>query len=1019
MDDLSLRRFFPFRARSPTAGGWNGLLLSGPVSPESPEDQFVDQPVASVSLAVRFFGGAAIEEGGRPVASRAGQRHPLALLALLSTAPGRSMSRDKLMAFLWPDADPASLRHRLSVTVYEIRRALGRDAIASVQDDLCLNADALWLDVVRFEEAMERGDMEEAIELHRGPFLDGFHLPDSAEFADWATAERERLARSFARALEGLAAKAEREGDSLAAVRLRRRVVEQDPYGSAATLALMRGLEAAGRRGEALRAAERHARALKEELGAGPDVAVEALARELRASPAPERNATSGPPPIEAASSPYSAAPEPPPRSEDAAPGPLATRPDWKRAGVAALVGIAIVAAVFRWLPSGQGVADEVVPDRVTVLPFVVRGSDEFAYLGDGMAEILGTTLDGVGAIRTADPHAVLSFVRESGLDPADPETGRRAADRFHAGRFVLGSIVESGGRIHVQATLYRVDGSIEARAAAGAGEDAEFFTMVDDLTRRLLVPRFDPEEERLARLAVTTSSSLAALREYLEGESRYRAGEFGAATEAFRRATREDSTFALAWYRMAVAAEWAFQPHDAAIAVERAVELADRLPERDRLLLVGWDAYARGQADRAEALYLRILDDRPEEVEGWLQLGEIRFHYAPARGRTIADSRAAFERVLSLDPSHEGARIHLARVAALQRDIPALERHVAWLVRRDPRSQASFEARGLRAFTARDTAAAQRLAGDLLLEDSYAALGVLMGQFHVGNVAGIAWGAELLAESRRPLEVQTAGRTIRALAMLATGRREAAAAAVSDVEALDPLRGGELRALFATMPFLEAGIPELEAARAALDRGEGSLAESFFLPDHDGVRPLLRGYLRGLVSAGLGDAATAGSRAKELERSAGPRSDPYLPRDLARGIRAEVHRRAGRTATALAALDSIREPEHYELVLPSPFHPRVRERYLRARLLEDAGRLEEARAVYASTGNRSLYDLPYRAPVLRQLAGLLERGGDARASAEAWRDFATLWADADPQLQAAVAAARRRAADPADTPGG
>lgn len=961
----------------------------------------MDQPVASVQLAVRFFGGAAIEETGRPVATRAGQRHPLALLALLSTAPGRSMSRDKLMALLWPEADPASLRHRLSVAVYEIRRALGRDAVTSVQDDLCLNADALWIDVVRFEDAMARGDLDEAIVLHRGPFLDGFHLPDSAEFADWTTAERERLARSFVRALEGRARDAEQEGDFLGAVRLRRRIVEQDPYGSAPTLALMRALEAAGRRGEALRAAERYERALAHELEAAPDAAVEALARRLRETPERTREAAVRPAPAETDSAPLE-----PLHIADAPDSPT-TRQDWKRAMVAALVGIAIVAAVFRWLPSGRGVADEVLPDRVAVLPFVVRGSAEFAYLGDGMAEILGTTLDGVGAIRTADPHAVLSFVRENRLDPADPAAGRRAAERFSAGRYILGSIVESGRRIHVQATLYRADGSIEARAAAGAGEDAEFFVMVDELTRRLLVPRFDPDEERLTRLAVTTSSSLTALKAYLEGESRYRAGEFGGATEAFRRATREDSTFALAWYRMAVAAEWAFQPHDAAIAVERAVRLSDRLPERDRMLLVGWDAYARGEDERAEAMYRRILDERPEEIEAWLQLGEIRFHYAPSRGRTIADSRAAFERVLALDPSHEGARIHLARVVAQSGDVTALEAHLARLVGRDPGSQAAFEARGLRAFAARDTTAARQLAAELLREDSYIALGVLMGQFHVGDVGGIEWGAELLAEPSRPLEVQTAGRAIRALVLLATGRRAAAVAAVAEVEAIDPLRGSELRALVATLPFVDVRREELAAAQAALERSSAVFEESFFLPDHDRVRPLLHAYLRGLLSAGLGEAAAADSRARELERMAAPASDPELSRDLARGIRAEIHRRAGRASAALAVLDSIREPDHYELVLPSPFHPRARERFLRARLLEDAGRLAEAGDLYAATGNRSLYDLPYRAPVQQRLAGLLERAGDEGGAAAARRAFDDLWAGADPDFRSAVAAGR------------
>ncbi|MGH7565730.1 MAG: BTAD domain-containing putative transcriptional regulator, partial [Gemmatimonadota bacterium] len=551
----------------------------------------MDQSVASVPLAVRFFGGAAIEEAGRPVSSRAGHRHPLALLALLSTAPGRSMSRDKLMAFLWPEADPGSLRHRLSVTVYEVRKALGKDAVASVQDDLRLNTEALWIDVIRFEGAIARGDHDEAIELHRGPFLDGFHVLDSAEFAEWAAAERERLARAYCRALEASAGEAERGGDLRQAVRWWRRAVEQDPYGSRALLGLMRALDAAGERGEALRVAERQARALEAELGAAQDPAVTALAARIRdgeggkSQPAPQPPLSSEPAVAELSV-----------RANGDATRDTTSRDRPRRtAAVAAIAGLLLLLAI-PWIPTPGGTADEVVPDRVVVLPFVVRGSSDFAYLGDGMAEILGTTLDGVGTLRTADPHAVLAFVRENGMDPADPAAGRRTAERFGAGRFVLGSIVESGERLHVQATVYRADGTIEARGSAGAGEDSDFFEMVDGLTRQLLVPRFDPDEERLTRLAVVSSSSLAALKAYLQGEANLRRGDFEAASEAFGRATRADSTFALAWYRLAMAAEWAFQPHDAAIAVHRALRLADRLPARDRLLLVGWDAYARGE---------------------------------------------------------------------------------------------------------------------------------------------------------------------------------------------------------------------------------------------------------------------------------------------------------------------------------------------------------------------------------------------------------------------------------------
>lgn len=974
--------------------------------------------VPGPSLVVRLLGGAAIEEEGRPLGGRAAHRHALGLVAHLAASPGHAASRDKLTALLWPEADPAGVRHRLNVALYGLRQTLGKDAIVSAGDDLRLDPGAVSVDAVAFEEALGRGDEATAVALYRGPFLDGFHLPDALEFDEWASVERERLSRAHARALESLGEAAAARGDAAGAARWWRRMVDADPYGSRAALRLVEALAAAGERAEALRAAERHARALAQDLDAAPDAAVEALAEKIREGE--RRPAAAAGPAVRSTRADEPAPDGAPPTAREVRRGRSPAPRSWLAGASAALVGALLLLAV-PWLPDG-GSADEVVPDRVVVLPFTVRGSADFVYLGDGMAEILAATLDGVGALRTADPHAVLAFVGENRLDPADPATGRKTAERFGAGRFLLGSIVESGERIHVQATLYRADGAVEARGAAGAGTDSEFFDMVDELTRRLLVPRFDPDEERLTRLAVTTSASLAALKAYLEGESRLRAGEFEAASEAYRRATREDSTFALAWYRLAMAAEWAFQPHEAALAVERAVALADRLPERDRLLLVGWDAYARGEADRAEAVYERVLDDWPEEVAAWLQLGEIRFHYAPSRGRTIEDSRTAFERVLELDPSQEGARIHLVRAAAMRRDLPVLDAHLRDLAARHPESHATFEARALRAFAARDREAARALAEELRTRDSWVALATLMGEFHVGDAAGMEWGAALLADPRRPPEVRVAGWSLLALVRAATGRFEEAEVAVATAETLDPTRGGELHALLATLPFLDRDRAALRAAREALDRGEpvAGAEDSFFLPDHDGVRPLLRTWLRGLLAAGLGEEAEASRLAAALERAPGPAADPALPLDLARGVRAEIHRLADRPRAALAELEAISEPPGYELVLPSPFHARARERYLRARLLEDAGRAEEARAVYAATGNRSFHDLPYRAPVRLRRAGLLEAAGDRPGAAGQYAGFALLWRAADPPLQDRVreAVARVAALAPARGPG-
>src|SRR3970040_2584183 len=74
--------------------------------------------------------------------------------------------------------------------------------------------------------------------------------------------------------------------------------------------------------------------------------------------------------------------------------------------------------------------------------------------------------------------------------------------------------------------------------------------------SRQLLAGLHLGPAEGLARLALATTSSFPALRAYLEGERRLREGAFGPAVEAFQTAIAADTTFALAHYRLAVAAE-------------------------------------------------------------------------------------------------------------------------------------------------------------------------------------------------------------------------------------------------------------------------------------------------------------------------------------------------------------------------------------------------------------------------------------------------------------------------------
>jgi len=97
-----------------------------------------------------------IADGHHVVTGRAAQRHCLALLTLLA-GERRGLSRDRTIAYLWPECDAPSARHRLSVTLHVLHEQLGRESIAAISDGLALEPTCWDVDAWQFEDAAVRG----------------------------------------------------------------------------------------------------------------------------------------------------------------------------------------------------------------------------------------------------------------------------------------------------------------------------------------------------------------------------------------------------------------------------------------------------------------------------------------------------------------------------------------------------------------------------------------------------------------------------------------------------------------------------------------------------------------------------------------------------------------------------------------------------------------------------------------------------------------------------------------------
>ena len=233
-------------------------------------------------FSLQLLGGCALTSGGEPISGPAAQRRRLALLAIVASSPN-GLSRDKLVAFFWPEADRERARHFLADSVFTLRKALGKDALlTTASDDVRINPEVITVDAVRFEELAAAGELAEAVALYRGPFLDGFFISDAPEFERWVDGERDRLARRFSSCLEQLATSHETTGEWATAAEEWRRLAAHDPYNSRVAVRTMRALDVCGDVAGALRHAQNHQARIRDDLGLESDPAVVELADSVR-----------------------------------------------------------------------------------------------------------------------------------------------------------------------------------------------------------------------------------------------------------------------------------------------------------------------------------------------------------------------------------------------------------------------------------------------------------------------------------------------------------------------------------------------------------------------------------------------------------------------------------------------------------------------------------------------------------------------------------------------------------------
>jgi DNA-binding SARP family transcriptional activator/TolB-like protein len=519
---------------------------------------------------------------GRPVEWLVRRPRRTALLAYLAAAKPRGLHRrDKLLALFWPESDELHARAALNQALYVLRTELGDDAIAARgNEEVGLNFDGLWCDVIAFEDALDAGRPADALSVYSGDLLDGFHVSDVPEFERWLERERERLRQRAADGTWAVAETLASQGNMVEAERWARRVSDLLPADETVARRLMTFLRDLGDRAAAVRAYENFAATLKTEFELEPSAETSGLANAIRREDQPTSEVHLAPPTARAV--------RPLVGSHRS---PLFTRERVLAAAAALGVMLALGAGGF-WFTSAN--RNSRAQPRLAVLPFENLGAKEDQYFANGMTEELNGRLTRMTDLLVSSRTSATQYARSGKtLRQIGADLG---VDYILEGTVRTDHVGSAGSEVRVGLRLVRIadEGVAWSDQYTARMIPGEIFRVQADIAERVADALNITLRERERRfIAAHPTNDPYAYDYYLRGRYYDLEGSDEKASrlagEMYERAIVADTGFALAYARLAhihAQAYWFYFDRSssrlalAKESAERAVRLKPDLPE-------------------------------------------------------------------------------------------------------------------------------------------------------------------------------------------------------------------------------------------------------------------------------------------------------------------------------------------------------------------------------------------------------------------------------------------------------
>lgn len=359
-----------------------------------------------------------------------------------------------------------------------------------------------------------------------------------------------------------------------------------------------------------------------------------------------------------------------------AASGETAQASFWSRSRTRVLAAAAaatvVVAAIVAYVASQRSGSFE-ARDRLVVSALQLEPADR--VLSEALRNALIVALEQSAHVNVVHGEEVQTTTRAMRIADStviDPTIARDVAVRLGAKAVLIPTVKKAaeGWLVELAAQVPTSNRPLAVERATASGQD-DLVETLGKLAARLRRSLGEPlrEGETGVQLAFATTASLEALRSWSEGRRHFSNGQYNAAELAYREAVQRDTLFAMAWKSLGVTYYWLNEKPRGDSAFDRALHLANRLTDRERLMIEADVANWRDQGPRAALLFRRVLERYPDDREARGMLA-----YALMRDQDYDASATEYATIVKADSMDFGSHINYATVlAAMGRQDSAL----------------------------------------------------------------------------------------------------------------------------------------------------------------------------------------------------------------------------------------------------------------------------------------------------------------------------------------------------------